>query len=29
VNKALRIVAEKDAAKAKMGGTKPKPRPKK
>ena len=29
VNKALRIVAEKDAAKAKMGGTKPKLRPKK
>lgn len=29
VNKALRIVAQKEAAKAKMGGTKPKPRPKK
>tara|TARA_X000001382_G_scaffold129261_1_gene120805 strand:- start:43 stop:474 length:432 start_codon:yes stop_codon:yes gene_type:complete len=29
VNKALRQVAEKKAAKAKMGGTKPKPRPKK
>jgi len=29
VNKALRQVAEKEAAKAKMGGTKPKPRPKK
>jgi len=29
VNKALRQVAEKDAAKAKMGGVKPKARPKK
>ncbi len=29
VNKALRQVAEKEAAKAKMGGTKPKPSPKK
>ena len=29
VNKALRQVAEKEADKAKMGGTKPKPRPKK
>ena len=27
VNKALRQVAEKEAAKAKLGGTKPKPRP--
>ena len=29
VNKALRQVAEKDLAKAKMGGVKPKARPKK